>query len=246
VAISFTGTDHVDIAAARSLGIAVANVPAYATSSVAELTLGMILSLLRRIVDCDRAVRQGTWREGLTGTELEGRTCGIVGTGAIGLAVARRLAAFGCPLLGWSRSRSESFLALGGTYVELRELLSGSDVISLHVPLTDRTRGLIGTNELALVRPHALLVNTARGPVVDAAALAAALHENRLGGAAIDVHDVEPVPQTSPLLGAPRTLLLPHVAFATTEALSRKAVITVDNIRAFLDGERRNRVDTRG
>lgn len=243
VAISFTGFDHVDLPAARELGVAVTNVPGYATDSVAELAVGMIIALMRRMVSCDNAVRQGRWREGLTGVELAGKTVGIVGTGATGIAVARRLAAFGCKLLGHSRTQRAEFTRAGGRYVGLDELLRRADVVSLHVPLSDETRGLIGARELAAMGDGALLVNTARGPVVDTAALAGALRAGSLGGAAVDVWDAEPAGQDNPLLDAPRTLLLPHVAFATAEALERKASITLDCIRSFLDGGRLHRVD---
>ncbi len=244
VSISFTGTDHVDLEAARSRGIAVTNVPAYATASVAELTIGLIVSLMRMVVEGDASVRAGTWRSGITGTELEGRTVGVIGTGRIGTAVARRLAPFGCTLLGASRSRARCFADAGGTHVELDDLLGRSDVVTLHVPLTGETRGLLGARELGLMRRGALLVNTARGPVVDPDALVRALEEGLIGGAAIDVYDTEPIPEGHPLLAAPRTILLPHVAFATREALERKAVQTLENVRDFLEGKRTNRVDT--
>ncbi len=244
VSISFTGTDHVDLEAARSRGIAVTSVPAYATASVAELTIGLVVSLMRMVVDADASVRAGTWRSGITGIELEGKTVGVIGTGRIGTAVARRLAPFGCTLLGASRSPARPFADAGGTHVPLDDLLGRSDVVTLHVPLTDETRGLIGARELGLMRRGALLVNTARGPVVDTDALVQALEQGRIGGAAIDVYDAEPIPGDHPLLAAPRTILLPHVAFATAEALERKAVQTLENIRAFLAGETANRVDT--
>lgn len=243
VAVSFTGTDHVDLEAARRLGIAVCNVPTYATASVAELAVGLIIGLLRQVVASDAAVRAGTWKQGSSGIELEGRTAGIVGTGRIGTAVARRLAAFGCPILGFSRSRFPSFIEAGGTYTDLDDLLARCDIVSLHVPLTPATRGLVGEREIGLMKPGALLVNTARGPVVDTHALAQALESGRLGGAAVDVYDTEPVDEHDPILRAPRTLLTPHVAFATTEALERKARSTLENIRSFLDGETLNRVD---
>jgi D-3-phosphoglycerate dehydrogenase len=244
VAISFTGTDHVDLEAARRLGIAVANVPAYATASVAELTLGLVIALLRQVPAGDASVRAGTWKQGLSGIELEAKTVGVVGTGRIGVAVARRLGPFGCRILGWSRSRSEPFLEAGGTYCELDDLLARSHVVTLHVPLSDDTRGLIGARELELMKPGSVLVNTARGPVVDTDALAEALEAGKIGGAAIDVFDSEPVMPDHRLLSTPRTLLTPHVAFATTEALERKARSTMENIRAFLDGLVLNRVDT--
>jgi len=243
VSISFTGTDHVDLEASRRHGIAVTNVPAYATASVAELTVGLIVSLMRMVVAGDGSVRAGTWRSGITGIELEGKTVGVVGTGRIGTAVARRLAPFGCTLLGASRSRPRSFIEAGGTHADLDDLLGRSDIVTLHVPLTDATRALIGAREIDLMKRGALLVNTARGPVVDTDALVRALEEERIGGAAIDVYDAEPIPADHPLLAAPRTILLPHVAFATREALERKAVQTLENIRDHLDGASTNRVD---
>jgi len=246
VSISFTGTDHVDLGAARELGIAVTNVPTYATASVAELTIGLIVSLVRMIVAGDGSVRAGSWRAGLTGVELEGKTVGVIGTGRIGTAVARRLVPFGCTVIGASRSRPTAFVDAGGTQVELDELLGRSHVVTLHVPLTDATRGLIGARELWLMRRDAILVNTARGPVVDTDALVSALRQERIAGAAVDVYDVEPIPDDHPLLGAPRTILLPHVAFATREALERKAVQTLENIRSHLDGAHANRVETDG
>ena len=244
VSISFTGTDHVDLEAAARLGIAVTNVPAYATASVAELTVGLIVALVRMVVAGDASVRAGTWRSGIGGMELEGKTVGVVGTGRIGTAVARRLVPFGCTLLGASRSRPRPFTDAGGTHVELEDLLERSDIVTLHVPLTDGTRGLIGAREIDRMKPGALLVNTARGPVVDTDALVSALEQGRIGGAAIDVYDVEPIPDGHPLLSAPRTILLPHVAFATGEALERKTIQTLENIRDFLAGSTTNRVDT--
>jgi D-3-phosphoglycerate dehydrogenase len=245
VSISFTGTDHVDLEAARGLGIAVTNVPSYATASVAELTVGLVVSLMRMVVAGDGSVRAGTWRTGLTGIELEGKTVGVVGTGRIGTAVTRRLVPFGCTLIGTSRSRPRGFVDAGGTHVELDELLGRSHVVTLHVPLTDATRGLVGARELGLMRRDAILVNTARGPVVDTDALVTALGEGRIAGAAVDVYDAEPIPDDHPLLDAPNTILLPHVAFATREALERKAVQTLENIRDHLAGADTNRVDAR-
>lgn len=243
VAVSFTGTDHVDLEAARSLSIAVANVPSYATSSVAELAVCLAIALMRQVARADRNVREGSWGRGLAGAELEGKTVGVVGTGRIGTAAARRFGAFGCRILGASRSRSPEFVSAGGAYAKLDDLLGRSDVVTLHVPLAPGTRGLIGARELGLMKPTALLVNTARGPVVDTTALARALTDGRLGGAALDVHHPEPLPLDHPILGAPRTLLTPHVAFATHEALERKVVATLENIRGFLDGRSVNRVD---
>jgi len=243
VAVSFTGTDHVDLMACRRLGIAVANVPAYATASVAELAVGAIIALVRDFAACDRSVRAGSWRTGIRGVELDGKTVGIVGTGRIGTAVAKRLAPFGCRILGTARRPSRLFAEAGGTHVALEDLLRESDVVTLHVPLGEGTRHLMGERELTLMRPGAFLVNTARGPVVETQALVRALESGRLGGAAIDVYDAEPVPAGALILSAPRTLLLPHVGFATAEALERKMVDTIENIRAFLGGERRNRVE---
>ncbi len=180
----------------------------------------MIISKLRNIVECNIATRKGLTKEGLVGFELSGKTVGIVGTGAIGLRVAELLKAFGCRLLGYSRSKSKAGEELGIEYVSLEELLKASDIVTLHTPLTEETRHLINGDNIKLMKETAILVNCARGPVVDIEALAKALKEKRIAGAAIDVFEIEPpLPTDHVLFDAKTALLTPHVAFATDESM---------------------------
>ena len=242
--IAFTGYDHVAMEACKKKGIQVSNAKGYATDGVAELTLGMILSLARRLVECDRVVRQGGTKAGLMGWELKGKKVGIVGVGEIGLRLAELLQPFQCRLLGYGRRESEAGKALGIEYMPLDELLSQADVVTLHVPLNDQTRLLINKARLEKMQAHALLINTARGPVVDSDALAEALREGRLAGAAVDVFEKEPPIETDhPLFQAPNVLACPHVASATEEAMVKRAAIVFDNIEAWLQGQPKNLVD---
>ena len=189
ICVAFTGVDHIDLDCCRERGITVCNCAGYSTAAVAELVFGLVIGLYRRLPACDRAVRTGQTKDGLVGFELEGKRFGVVGTGAIGSRVAAVAAAFGCQVYAYSRTRKQ---LPGVTYVELDELLATCDVVSLHVPSNQQTRGLISGPQLALMKPTALLINTARGPVVDSEALARALEENRLAGAGIDVFEMEP------------------------------------------------------
>ena len=243
ISVAFTGVDHVDLDICRERGIAVSNAAGYSTHAVAELVFGLAIAVLRNLVPCDRETRRAGTKDGLIGGELYGKTFGIVGTGAIGLAAAGIAAAFGCRVLAYSRSQRPEALADGISYVSLDELLQTSDIVSLHVPLTDETRTLIDENRLAMMKPTAVLINTARGPVVDNAALARALNEGRLAGAGIDVFETEPpLDPGHPLASARNTVLTPHVAFATREALQTRAQIAFANAEAWLNGERANRI----
>ncbi len=241
VAVAFTGYDCVDLDACRRRGIAVYNVPFYSTDSVAELTLGLTICLLRDIPYRDRAMRSGDWHTVGRGTELAGKVVGIIGTGAIGLRVAELFKAFKCRLIGWSRTEREQFVDLGGTYVSKENVFTESDIVSIHVPLTDQTEGLVGEHELGLMKQGACLINTARGRVVNKAALVRALTGGRLR-AAIDVFDQEPIQEDDPLLKCPNSLLTPHIAFKTSEALLRRARVTIENIQAFLERSDQNRI----
>lgn len=244
VAVAFTGYDVVDLGLCRERGIAVCNVPAYSTDSVAELTLGLTLALLRQIPEGDRHVRSGAWerREPFPpGIELAGKTVGIVGTGRTGLRAAELFHAFRCRLVAWSRTEREELRALGGTYLPLEEVFATADVISLHLPLNESTRGLVGESLLGRMKPGALLVNTARGAIVDSAALARVLQDGRIR-AGLDVFEPEPLAAGDPLAAAGQTVLVPHVGFRTREALERRARITVENLLAFAEGRPVNRV----
>lgn len=244
VAVAFTGHEVVDLPACRERGIAVANAPGYATDSAAELTLGLALALLREIPRADRKVTADGWELDRPGAELRGRRVGVVGTGAIGQRAAELFRAFGCPLLGWSRTERPAFRELGGRYVgDLGDLFAEADLVTLHVPHTAETTGLVGAAELARMKPAAYLVNTSRGAVIDQEALVEVLREGRIAGAALDVFDPEPLPHGHPLRTLANVVRTPHLAFRTAEALERRARITADNLRAFFEGRRLHRVD---
>src|SRR5918992_3268025 len=225
------GVDNVDLEAAAARGIPVGNTPDVLTDTTADLAVALMLGISRHLVEGDAYVRRGEWRTWETGLllghDLHGATVGILGFGRIGQAVARRLEGFGCEVLYSSRS--------GGA--PLDELLERSDFVSLHPPLTPETRGLIGDGALARMKPTAYLVNTARGPIVDSHALARALHDGRIAGAALDVTDPEPLPADHPLLEAPNLLVLPHLGSATHATRERMADMAVDNLLAGLARE---------
>ncbi len=219
----------------------ICNAANYANQPVAELAVGLAVALLRSIPAADTAARTGNTSAAFTGREIAGRTVGIIGTGRIGLAAARLFSAFGGKIVAFSRSESEAAHALGITYVPLDTLLRESDIISLHVPATPETHHLINAERLALMKPSAILINCARGSVVDNAALARALAEGAIAGAAIDVFDTEPpLPQDYPLLAAPNTILTPHIGFLSEESMRRRAEIVFQNITAYLSGSPEN------
>ena len=231
--IAFTGVDHVAIDYCKEKGIAVSNCAGYSTESVAELTFSLILALYRKLSEGGCAARNGNTSAGLMGIEIGHRKFGIIGTGAIGRRVPDIASAFGAD----SRSRKAASI----TYTDLDTLLSTCDIISVHLPLTSETRGLLSREKLSLMKPGAILINTARGGVIDNAALADLLREGKIAGAGIDVFDGEPpLAEDDPLLSAPNTVLTPHVGFFTEEAMARRAVIVMDNLRAYLKGEQEN------
>jgi glyoxylate reductase len=233
------GVDHVDLAAAAARGVRIGNTPGVLTEASADLAFGLLLAAARRIPEADRTVRAGGWVKAwepdfLLGRELAGATLGLVGLGAIGLAMARRAAGFGMRVLGWTRSgRSALGIESSGT---LDELLARADVVSVHVARTPETIGLIGAREIARMKRGALLVNTARGGIVDEAALCAALASGQLGAAALDVFATEPLPPGSPLLAAPNLVVAPHIGSATRETRARMAELCVRNLVAGLRG----------
>ncbi len=241
------GCDHVDLAAAKELGKIVLNTPDALTVTVAEMAVAMLLAATRRVAAADRAVRAGEWSRkygDLVGDELAGKTVGLIGMGRIGAETARRLKAFGVQLLYWSRTRRpELERELGMSYVDLHDLLAGSDVVSLHVPGTKETYHLIGEAELAVMKPTAILVNTARGRVVAEAALIAALKEGRIAGAALDVFESEPLGRDSPLVSMTNVILTPHLAASSRDAMRRMAIQVARGVLDILEGrEPPNRV----
>ena len=241
ISVAFTGVDHIDLDTCREEDITVCNAPGYSTYAVAELALGLMISVMRNLIAGDAAVRQEKTRAGLIGPELYGKTLGIIGTGSIGLRVAELGQAFGCELLGYNRSQKQAAQKLGLEYVDLETLMAESDIVSLHLPHTDQTEGLIDRSKIDLMQDSSIFINTARGPIVDNAALADALKEGNIAGAGIDVFEMEPpLPKDHPLVDAPHTVLTPHVAFATPEAFQRRVKTVFANIRAWLTDEAQN------
>jgi D-3-phosphoglycerate dehydrogenase len=229
--VAFTGLDHIDMAYCQAHGIKVKNASGYATEAVAELAVGLMIDVLRNITFLDGSIRQGGVRGAFLGRELRGKTVGIVGTGAIGIRTAQLLQAFGCKVVAWSRTQKPEVTAMGIDYVSLEDLMSASDIISLHVPLTAETKHLISKELLTLCKPTAIIINTARGNVVDMDALAAFLCEGKIAGAGIDVYEKEPpLPSDHPLLKAPNCVLVPHVGYATREAFDIRIDIILKNL----------------
>ncbi len=236
------GTDNIDLAAATRHGVIVTNTPGVLDEAVADFTLGLLLATSRRIGEAERTIRAGAWSgwklDQFLGRDLRGSTLGLVGFGGIGRAVARRAHGFGMRALYTARSRRPAAEedAAGVEFRSLVDLLRESDVVSLHVPLTARTRHLIGASELDLMKPDAILLNTSRGPVVDEAALVAALAAGQLWGAGLDVYEDEPRPHPA-LLRSERAVLTPHIGSATIGARSAMCVTAVRNLLAVLAGE---------
>ena len=232
VSVMAVGVDNVDVDAATERGIQVGNTPGVLTDTTADLAFALLLAVARRVVEGDAAVRAGdwpTWEPGaFLGEEVHGATLGVVGMGRIGSAVARRGEGFGMRVLGSGRS--------GGAPLE--ELLAEADFVSLHVPLNDETRGLIGAAELRRMKPTAVLVNTARGEIVDTDALVRALREGWIAGAGLDVTDPEPLPADHPLLETRRAVVTPHIGSASRRTRELMADMAVDNLLAALRGER--------
>jgi phosphoglycerate dehydrogenase-like enzyme len=233
------GVDTIDLGAAAAHGVAVCNLPGTNSPAVAEHAVALMLAVLRRIADFDREIRRpGGWawpiaRQGHLG-EIGSRTVGLLGAGATARRLAPLLAAFGARVLYTAR---RDVPEMPGRRVPLPDLLAASDILSLHLPLTPETRGLIGAAEIAAMKPGAILINTARGGLVDGAALAAALASGHLGGAGLDVFPEEPVDPASPLLAAPNLVATPHVAWATLDTFARSIELMVENCRRLAAGE---------
>ena len=229
------GTAHIDVAAARERGITVCGTGGRGEPP-AELAWALILGLARHIAEEDAGIRAGSW--GLTvGTDLAGATLGVIGLGNLGQRVARVGLAFGMRVIAWSQNLDPGLAAAAGVEpVTKQTLLREADVVTIHLRLSERTTGLIGAADLALLKPTALLVNTSRGPIVDEAALVDALRSGRIGGAGLDVFDAEPLPPGHPLRTTPRTLLTPHIGYVSANSYRVFYGDAVEAIRAFLDG----------
>ena len=241
ISVAFTGFDHIDMEACRENNILVSNSSGYANQAVAELVFGLTIDLMRNLKACDQATRESKTRDGLIGNELAGKNFGIIGFGSIGQKTAKIAKAFGCNLLVDNHKEHPIGKELGVEYLDIDEVMARSDIISLHVPLKESTEGLIDAQKIGLMKEDAILINTARGPVVDSKALAEALNNEEIAGAGIDVFEMEPpIPEDHPLLNAKNTVLAPHVAFATEEAFLKRAEIVFANIEKWLDGQPQN------
>lgn len=238
--VAFTGVDHVDLEAAKECGVAVSNASGYSNQSVAELVIGMILSLLRNVPQVEERCRNQGTKEGLVGRQLQDKTVGIVGLGAIGKRVAALAGAFDCKVITYDQYYSEESKALA-ELVTLDKLLAQSDIVTLHCPLTEGTRHLINREKIALMKSTAILINCARGPVVDYEALAEALHAGKIGGAGIDVYEMEPpIPADHVMLHTPNTIVTPHIAFASEESMVLRAQIVFDSLDQWMAGNQIN------
>ena len=237
------GYDNIDVPAATERGVIVCNTPGVLTDATADLAFALMLAHARRLFAGDRALRNGDWGEWsplfMLSHDLHGKTLGIVGLGAIGRAMAERAHGFKMPILYWSRSRKpDAEAALPAQWRELDDLMREADYISIHLALSEESRGLIDERRIRLMKPEAVLVNTARGPIVDQEALYGALVARRIGGAALDVFAEEPLPPGHPLLALENVVVSPHVGSATFETRARMTDLAVDNLLAFFRGER--------
>lgn len=238
LAVAFTGFDHIPMDVCKEKGVTVCNASGYSNEAVADLVFGLTINLLRNIRECDQVVRQGGTKAGLVGQELSALKFGVVGAGTIGQQVLKVANAFGCDCYAYSRTKKD---IENVTFVDLATLMSTCDVISIHLAMNEHTKGFIGAEQINQMKENALLINCARGPIVDIEALAKALHEKKIGGAGIDVFYTEPpLEENHPLFSTPNTILTPHVAFATDEAFVKRAKIVANNIAAYLSGNPTN------
>lgn len=234
--VAFTGYDHVAMDYCREKNILVSNAAGYSDQTVAEITLGFALSLLRKLPECNLTVRRGGTSAALRGREIAGRTVGVIGLGRIGRRTAQLFSAFGAHVIACDPVASADY-----PMVTLEELLKTSDIVTLHAPNIPATRRMLGAKQFALMQPHALFINCARGALVDSQALADALNRGLIAGAAVDVFDAEPpLPADEPLLQAKNCILAPHVAYLSDESMLRRAQIVFDNLNAYLAGHPQN------
>jgi D-3-phosphoglycerate dehydrogenase len=238
ISVAFAGVDHIPMDLCRKRNIIVSNAAGYSNHAVAELVIGSAISLYRKLNWCDNKTRESGTREGFLGSELYGKTFGIIGLGEIGTQVAQIVNAFGCKVIAYSRTKKE---INNVEFSDLETLLKESDIISVHVPLTNETKHLIGENELKLLKPTSILINTARGAIVDNTALSIMLKKNAIAGAAIDVYENEPpLDRDYTLFDAPNTTLLPHIGYATKEAIKLRGEIVIRNILKWIEGSPQN------
>lgn len=249
VGVLATGYNLIDLKAARKLGITVCNIPAYATASVAQGAIALLLELTNRVGHYTEQVRDGRWTQCADFTfrdfplvELDGKTIGIVGLGHTGMATAKIAVALGMKVAVYT-SKAQSELPEGYIKMELDELFAAADVVSLHCPLTAETRNMVNSRRIELMKPDAMIINTARGPLVDEAALAHALNSGRIAGAGLDVLSTEPPAADNPMLTARNCVLTPHITWASEEARQRLLTIAISNAKAFLSHTPQNVVN---
>jgi phosphoglycerate dehydrogenase-like enzyme len=240
-----TGYDNVDLDAATKKGVVVSNVPSYAFDSVAEFVFALVLNLIRKVHIADMDLRRGEFDwHCCIGNQLMGKTIGVLGTGNIGRRVIQIAHGFNMKVLSATAHPSpDKAKALGLKFVNLDTLLSESDIVTLHIPLTPETEHMIGARELAKMKPTAILINTARGKIVDENALVKALRERRIAGAGLDVFEKEPLPMDSPLLDLDNVLLTPHIAFLSEESMDECTYVCIENVEMFMKGKPQNVVN---
>jgi len=241
ISVAFTGIDHLPKDVCLTRNITVCNAQGYATIAVRDLVFGMVFGLMRNLIACDDVVRRGGTKDGLVGNEIYGKTFGIVGYGQIGRTVAEVARVLGCDVIAYTRSKEAGTSDDIARFVNFDELLTQSDIISLHTPLTAQTKGMFGADEFKSMKSTAIFINAARGPVVDSTALAAALESKEIAAAGIDVFDIEPpLNLDEPLLTAKNTMLAPHIGFATKESMVKRAKIVLENVTKWLEGTPQN------
>ncbi len=238
ICVAFTGVDHIDMDYCHEKNITVCNCAGYSTVAVADIVFAMAINLARNIIKCDEKCRNSGTKDGLVGFELEGKNFGIIGCGAIGSRVAQIAKAFGCNVYVYNRSPK----AMEGViFTDMETVLKVSDIVSLHVPQNKDTINLIGEHELSLMKKSAILINTARGPIVNEEALVNALKTKEIAGAGIDVFDREPpLDENKELFKLENVLVTPHIAFATQQAFEKRADIVAENLKAIIDGKPKN------
>ena len=238
ISVAFTGIDHLDVDYCKEKNIMICNSVGYSTVAVAEEVFGMIIALYRHLLASDERTRHQQTKDGLNLLEMAGKTIGVVGAGEIGQRVIKIAQAFDLKVLCYSRTKR---MIQGVEFVDLDMLMKESDIVTLHIPATPATHHLIDADKIALMKKEAVLINTARGTIVDSEALAEALNNHKIAGAGIDVFEMEPpIPSEHPLLNAKNTILAPHIGFATKEALVKRADVVFENIKKYLAGDPQN------
>lgn len=232
LSIAFTGLDHIDLKECEKRGIVVNNAAGYSTEAVAEEAICMMIGLYRHVIENDKITRSCEGPSLAPGREISNKTLGVIGLGAIGQRTAKLAQAFGCNVIAWNRTPKD---VEGVTLVDKETLLKESDIITLHIALNDETRNFITAKEIDMMKPSAIIINAARGPIINTNDISEALRNGRISGAALDVFDTDPpLDKNNPLLNLPNTMLMPHIGFATEEAFEIRLGIVVENIKKFI------------